>query len=71
MAPGIVDFAGNFYEGDVVVVIDERHRKPIAITTALCNLENARKLKHGKVLKNIHYVGDKFWKMVKRLSQTS
>lgn len=62
MAPGIVCLEGLFEEGDEVVVVDERHRKPIAITLAVHNVEEARLFKRGKILENIHYVGDSLWK---------
>ncbi len=66
MAPGIVRIEADFGKEDFVVVYDERHEKPIAVTLALYNSDEAKKLKHGKVLKNIHYVGDKIWTEMKR-----
>lgn len=62
MAPGIVDFKGFFNKSDEVVVVDEHYRKPIAITLAVHNVTEAKLLKHGKILENIHYVGDNLWK---------
>lgn len=70
MAPGIVNFEGTFNKEEIVVITDERHQKPIAIAIALYNTEEAKKLEHGKILKNIHYIGDKLWDTVKQLSQT-
>lgn len=70
MAPGIVGFEGDFGKDDFVVILDERHRKPIAMTVALSNSEEAKKLEHGKVLKNVHYVGDNIWNFTKQLSQS-
>jgi PUA-domain protein len=64
MAPGIVQFEGKFGEDDFVIVVDERHRKPLAVTKALYDSEVAESMKRGKVLKNIHYVGDKLWKIM-------
>lgn len=69
MAPGIVSFRGAFDKDDLVVVSDERHNRPVSITLALCSSEDAEKLEHGKVLKNIHYVGDNVWNTIKQLSQ--
>lgn len=69
MAPGIVHLKGTFQKEDIVVVSDERHQKPIAITTALCNSEEAKSLKRGKILKNIHYIGDRLWNEMKRHGQ--
>ncbi len=70
MAPGIVGFEGDFGKDDFVVILDERHRKPIAIAVALSNSKEAKKLERGKVLKNVHYVGDNLWNFTKQLSQS-
>ena len=67
MAPGIVNFEGTFNKEDIVVISDERHQKPIAIAIALYSTEKAEKLEHGKILKNIHYIGDELWNTVKQL----
>jgi len=66
MAPGITSFEGNFNKEDIVVVYDERHQKPIAITIALHNIKEAQKMERGKTLKNIHYIGDKVWNQIKQ-----
>lgn len=67
MAPGIVSFEGTFDKEDLVVVFDERHRTPLAVTIALYSTEEAKRLDAGKILKNIHYVGDDLWKMLRQL----
>ncbi len=70
MAPGITNFEGDFDNGDIVVIIDKRHQKPVAIALALHNAEQARKLKKGKVFRNVHYVGDKLWSAIRQITQT-
>lgn len=70
MAPGIVGFEGDFGRDDFVVIVDERHRKPLAMAVALFSSEEAKKLERGKVLKNVHYVGDNVWNLTKQLSQS-
>jgi PUA domain protein len=67
MAPGIVSFEGEFDEGDIVIVADEQHQKPLAITVARCSIEEAQKLEKGKILTNVHYIGDKLWNIMKKL----
>lgn len=67
MAPGIVRIDGEFKEGDIVAVLDERHSKVIAVAKALVSSESMKSLKKGKVLKNIHYVGDIIWKVIKEI----
>jgi PUA domain protein len=67
MAPGIVCVEGEFDKNDVVFVVDVQHRKPIAVGLALFGSREIRNLKHGKTVKNIHYVGDKLWNLLKKL----
>ncbi|MEM0090644.1 MAG: PUA domain-containing protein [Nitrososphaerota archaeon] len=62
MRPGIVALEGKFNEGELVVIRDERHRKSIAIGKALESSENVMKAERGKVVVNLHYVGDKIWR---------
>lgn len=64
MAPGVVRIDGKFKEGDLVAVLDEKHGKTIAIAKALTSSEVIRSLKRGKVLKNVHYIGDSVWKAI-------
>jgi PUA domain protein len=54
MAPGVVS------------VIDERHGKPLAIGVALFNSRTMKNMKHGKIVKNIHHVGDKLWNYLRK-----
>jgi len=67
MAPGIVNFKGSFSKGDLVVVVDERHGKPIAIGEIIYSSDEASKVKRGVVVKNIHFVGDRVWNFIKSL----
>ena len=68
MAPGVVRIHGDFNENDLILVVDERHGKSLAIGVALFNSQTMRSLKQGKVVKNVHYVGDKLWNFVKTLT---
>jgi len=63
MRPGIVDADKNILEGSFVVICDEKHGKPLAIGISLYSGEEMLSLKEGKVVKNIHYVGDKIWNL--------
>jgi len=65
MAPGVVSIEGDFDENDFLLIVDERHRKPLAIGVALFNSQAVKNLKHGKIMKNIHHVGDKLWKALR------
>ncbi len=61
MAPGIRKIQGEFDENGLLLVVDERHRKPLAVGSAMFSSEEMKKIKHGKAIKNLHYVGDKLW----------
>ncbi|MEM1543303.1 MAG: DUF1947 domain-containing protein [Candidatus Bathyarchaeia archaeon] len=67
MAPGIVRIEGEFGEGDYVVVLDERYGKAIAVAKALINSEDAKFIRHGKVFRNLHYVGDSCWRVMREI----
>ena len=44
-----------------VVIRDEKHSKPLAIGEALFSSEEISKMEKGKVILNLHYIGDKIW----------
>jgi PUA domain protein len=67
MAPGIVAVKGDFRKDDFVVVVDERHQKPLAVGMALYDSETLKNLKQGKTIKNVHWVGDGLWQLLKKL----
>ncbi len=60
MAPGITEM-GSFDEGDLVVIRDMNHGKALAIGVANKSSVDIEASKKGKVIKNLHYVGDKLW----------
>ena len=68
MAPGITQIKGDFEKGDIVVVVDERHGKPLAVCRAWYSSSEIRQMKKGKVLENLHYVGDDLWEFFKSLA---
>jgi PUA domain protein len=67
MSPGIVRIQRDFDENDVLLVADEKYEKPLAIGIALYDSQRMRELKHGKVVRNIHYVGDRLWSLLKKI----
>ncbi|MEM0117590.1 MAG: PUA domain-containing protein [Conexivisphaerales archaeon] len=68
MRPGIKEFSVDFQKDDVVIVRDEKFGKPIAVCSALISSEEAKGADKGAVLKNISYVGDRFWQVYKEYS---
>jgi PUA-domain protein len=65
MAPGIVEMRGDFTEKSLVLVLDKRNRKPIAIAQSIFNSKSAKALEKGKLFKNLHHVGDDIWEVIK------
>jgi len=68
MAPGIRRYEGEFEEGDIVLVLDEKHGKAIAIGQSLLSSENAKNAKQGSTVKNIHFVSDNIWNFIKQFT---
>ncbi|HIH10870.1 TPA: RNA-binding protein [Candidatus Woesearchaeota archaeon] len=62
MRPGITSIDPKTKSNQPVVIIDQQHQKPLAVGIALYSAEEMQQLKSGKVIKNIHYVGDEIWK---------
>ncbi|MEM2689419.1 MAG: PUA domain-containing protein [Nitrososphaerota archaeon] len=71
MRPGIVSFEGEFKQGDLVVVRDVNNRRALAVCRALMDSKTAAATQRGKVLENLHYVGDKYWRLSRRLIELS
>jgi len=67
MAPGVLRVEGEFSAGDLVLIVDERYGRPVAIGSALIDSEAVNSTKQGKVVKNLHYVGDKVWSLLRRI----
>jgi len=61
MAPGITSME-PFGAGDLVVVRDIAHGKALAIGRALESSSDIEASRKGKVIENLHYVGDSLWK---------
>ena len=68
MAPGIVNYEGEFKKGDLVSIVDIKFRKRLALGEAQYDTEVAKSVKQGVVVKNIHYVSDEIWNVMKALA---
>ncbi len=67
MAPGIRTVSEGVKVGDVVLVVDEKYGKGLAIGTLIMEREEILKKTKGKAVKNIHHVGDEVWNGMKTL----
>ena len=69
MAPGIVRYEGNFVKGNVVVVVDVKYGKTLALGEILYSSEEVKNIKQGPIIKTKHYVSDKVWNFAKTLAE--
>jgi PUA-domain protein len=61
MRPGITGIEPGIVINEPVVIVDETHKKPIAVGIALVDSVEMENVQKGKVVKIIHYVGDDVW----------
>lgn len=61
MRPGIVGVDAYVVEGDIVSIVDEKNMKPIAVGESLFSKDEMQKLEIGKMVLNLHHVGDDIW----------
>jgi PUA-domain protein len=69
MAPGIVRIEGEFCQGDLVLVVDMKFGKALALGESLMDVKVARQTKKGPIVKTQHYVSDKIWDYTKKLTE--
>ena len=69
MAPGIVRYEGDFGVGDLVVVLDMKFGKTLAVGESLMDSATAKNTKKGPIVKTLHYVGDKVWDYIKTIAE--
>lgn len=63
MAPGIVDADPDIEEGDPVWIRDVDNDQPLAVGDALADAEAMVQGDQGKVVRNLHYVGDEIFEL--------
>ena len=64
MAPGIAELKRPFKINDLVIIRDITHKKALAVGRALKPSKEIEIKKKGKVIANLHYVGDKLWNAI-------
>ncbi|MDF1558092.1 MAG: RNA-binding protein [ANME-2 cluster archaeon] len=62
MKPGIMSADTRIKEGDLVIVTEETHGKPLAVGRALVNGDQMTG-DSGKAIKTMHIVGDQLWNL--------
>lgn len=65
MAPGVQKVADEFSKGGLVLIVEEKYGKAIAIGEALFNSNEIIKMNQGKIIRTFHYVGDSIYEVSK------
>jgi len=66
MRPGIKNYS-DFLKDDIVCVVEESQHKFLAVGKALVNSSEMKEMPKGEVIKNLHYISDKYWEASKIL----
>lgn len=61
MSPGITTADSSIQKDDLVVIVEEMHKKPLAIGRALISGDEMAAADSGKAIKSLSYVGDALW----------
>jgi len=60
MRPGVVEADEGIEEGDLVVIVEENHGKPLAVGRSLTDGDDMLG-EEGRVIESIYHVGDGLW----------
>jgi len=66
MRPGIKKFS-EFEKDKIVCVVEESQHKFLAVGKAIVSSSELENMEKGEVVKNLHYISDKFWESGKRI----
>ena len=66
MRPGIKKFT-EFEKDQLVCIIEESQHKFLAVGKAMVSSSELENMEKGEVVKNIHYISDKFWEIGKTI----
>ena len=68
MRPGIKKFT-EFDKDDIICVVEEAHNKFLAVGKALVSSSEMPTLTKGEVIRNLHYISDKYWETAKLIKK--
>lgn len=66
MRPGIKEYS-EFEEESIVCVIEESRHKFLSVGKAIVPSSKLESMQKGEVLKNLHYISDKYWDIAKTI----
>ena len=64
MRPGIKRYT-EFGANDVICVIEESQHKFLAVGRAMTDSSDLEGMSKGEIVKNLHYISDKYWEISK------
>jgi len=66
MRPGIKKFT-EFEKDKLVCIVEESQHKFLAVGKAMVSSSELENMEKGEIVKNLHYISDKFWETGKTL----
>ena len=66
MRPGIKKYS-KFLKDDIVCVIEESKHKFLSVGKAMNDSSELETMSKGEIIKNIHYISDKYWEIFKTI----
>ena len=66
MRPGIKKYT-EFVKDDIICVIEESQHKFLAVGKAMIDSSSLENMSKGEVIKNLHYISDKYWVTAKSI----
>ena len=68
MRPGVKNYS-EFEKDQLVCVVEESRNKFLAIGRSLVSSRDMATMTKGEVVKNLHYVSDRFWEAAKEIKR--
>lgn len=68
MRPGVKSYS-EFEKDQIVCVVEESRNKFLAIGRSLVSSNDMATMTKGEVVKNLHYVSDRFWEAAKEIKK--
>ncbi|HSB56416.1 MAG TPA: PUA domain-containing protein [Nitrosopumilaceae archaeon] len=68
MRPGVKNYS-EFEKDEIVCVVEESRNKFLAIGRSLVSSKDMTTMTKGEVVKNLHYVSDRFWEAAKEIKK--
>jgi len=66
MRPGIKKYT-EFVKDDIICVIEESQHKFLAVGKAITDSSELENISKGEIIKNLHYISDKYWEIAKTI----